>query len=78
MLWVNRESLHQKNLNQETQKEDLQKVIEKIPLDLFGGKNTSPTNTTKRYINRKPREGQSSSAERTQFTVDIQYEITTE
>lgn len=33
------------------------KNIEKIPLDLFGGKNTSPTNPTKRYINNKYREG---------------------
>ena len=32
------------------------KTIEKIPSDLFGGKNTSPTKATKRYIN-KSREG---------------------
>ena len=33
------------------------KIVEKIPSDLFGGKNTSPTNPTKRYINSKSREG---------------------
>ena len=41
------------------------KTIEKIPPDLFGGKNTSPTNPTKRYISNKFREGQSSTAKRT-------------
>ena len=47
------------------------KIVEKIPSDLFGGKNTSPTNLEKRYINNKPREEQSSTAERTQFTANI-------
>ena len=41
------------------------KNVEKIPPDLFGGKNTSPTNPTKRYINNKSREGQSSNVEGT-------------
>ena len=54
------------------------KTIEKIPPDLFGGKNTSPTNLAKRYINNKSKEGQSSIVERTQFTADIQSEIITE
>ena len=47
------------------------KIVEKIPLDLFGGKNTSPTNPAKRYINNKSREGQSSTAKRNQSTADI-------
>ena len=47
------------------------KTIEKIPSDLFGGKNTSPTNPAKRYINNKSREGQSSTAKRNQSTADI-------
>ena len=54
------------------------KTIEKIPPDLFEGKNTSPSNPTKRYINSKSREGRSSTAERTQFIADIQSEITVE
>lgn len=54
------------------------KTIEKIPSDLFGGKNTSPTNPAKRYINNTSREGQSSTAERTQFTANIQSKITIE
>ena len=33
------------------------KTFEKIPPDLFGGKNTSPTNPAKRYISNKSREG---------------------
>ena len=45
---------------------------------MFGGKNTSPTNPTKRYPSSNYREGQSSTAERTQFTADIQSKITTE
>ena len=52
--------------------------MEKIPPDLFGGKNTSPTNPTKRNTSNKFREGQSSTAERTQFTTNIQSEINTE
>ena len=48
------------------------KIVEKIPPDLFGGKNTSPINPVERYINNTSREGQSSTTERTQFTTDIQ------
>ena len=54
------------------------KTIEKIPPDLFGGKNTSTNNLAKRYINSKSRERQSSTTERTQFIADIQSEITVE
>ena len=54
------------------------KTIEKIPPDLFGGKNTSPTDPTKIYISNTSKEGQSSTAERTQFTANKQSEITTE
>ena len=54
------------------------KTIEKIPLDLFGGKNTSPTDPTKIYISNKSREEHNFAAEKAQFTADLQSEINTE
>ena len=38
----------------------------KIPLDLFGGKNTPPTDPSKRYLGSTSREGQSSIINKTQ------------
>ena len=62
--------------SKETKPRDLKgiftKTVEKIPPDLFGGNNTYQINPTKRYINNTSREGQSSTVERTQFTIDVQ------
>ena len=44
----------------------------KTPLDLFGGKNTPPTNPSKRYTISKPKEGQSSITDRTQSPTEAQ------
>ena len=52
------------------------KTTDKIPLDLFGGKNTPPTNPSKRYTSSKPKEGQSSVINRTQSPAEAQSELT--
>ena len=44
----------------------------KIPLDLFGGKNTLPTNPFERYTSSNPKEGQSSIINRTQSSARVQ------
>ena len=68
--------------SKETKPRDLKgrfvKTIEKIPPDLFGGKNTPPTHPTKRYTSSKSREGQISTAERTQSPAEIRSELTME
>ena len=68
--------------SKETKSRDLKgifvKTVEKIPPDLFGGKNTPPTHPTKRYTSSKSREGQNSTTERTQSLADIQFELTVE
>ena len=68
--------------SKETKPRDLKgrfvKTVEKIPPDLFGGKNTPPTHLAKRYTSSKSREGQSSTAERTQSPTDIQSKLTME
>ena len=38
----------------------------KIPLDLFGGRNTPPIDPSQRYLGSTPREGQSSVINKTQ------------
>ena len=48
------------------------KVTDKIPLDLFGGKNTPPTNPSERYASSKSKEGQSSAINRTQSSTEEQ------
>ena len=52
------------------------KTTDKIPLDLFGGKNTPPTNPFERYTSSKPKEGQSFVIDRTQSTTEAQLELT--
>jgi hypothetical protein len=41
-----------------------------IPLDLFGGKNTPPTDPSKRYISSTLMEGQSSAINKTQVPTE--------
>ena len=68
--------------SKETNPRDLKgrfvKTVEKIPPDLFGGKNTPSINPSKRYTSSKSREGQSSTTEKTQSPADIQSELTME
>ena len=68
--------------SKETKPRDLKgifvKTVEKIPSDLFGGKNTPPSHPTKRYTHSKYREGHSYTTERNQSTADIQSELTME
>ena len=44
----------------------------KIPLDLFGGNNTPPTDPSERYTSGKPKEGWSSAINKTQVSVEEQ------
>ena len=46
--------------------------ITKIPLDLFGDKNTPPSYPSKRYMSSRPREGQSSAINKTQVSAEEQ------
>ena len=48
----------------------------KIPLDLFGGKNTTPTDASKRYTSSKSKEGHSSAINKTQVSAKEQIELT--
>ena len=52
------------------------KTTDKIPSDLFGGKNTPPTNPSKRYTSSKPKEGQNYVTDRTQSLVEAQSKST--
>ena len=44
----------------------------KIPLDLFGGKNTPPTNPSERYTSSKPKEGKIYAISKTQVSAEEQ------
>ena len=47
----------------------------KMPLDLFAGKNTPPTDPSKRYTSSTSREGQSSVINKTQVPAKEQIEF---
>ena len=57
-------------------KERFTKITDKISLDLFGGKNTPPTNPSERYKSSKPKEGQRSVTDRTQSLAEARPKLT--